>query len=267
MSVELGSLQAEQADAKELLNDLGLVGQPLEPHELVRFGRSFERQFVSGLVDRETAEIMRRHRGEILLGAMVAKRQMEAQIDGQQPASGKIGGPLWMRACWFGIGDDWEDIDGIYSSAQTSWTTGTPQDWIHSGTLLLAGTDGNAIRILENAVHVIIGIGSLHTSPIIETVKFVIDGKEKSVFTVMRPQKIGASVHSRKIHEFDNGIILKKDSTFQADVFISRAIGAPSTLQQDYPWLVGASFIREDALRLHDPATLPGTAFNIVTTS
>lgn len=265
--VKLGSLQGEQADAQELLADLGMVGEVLKPHELVRFGRSFERQFVNPCFHREIIDLMLRHRGEILVGAMVAKRQMEAEIDGEQPAAGKIGGPLAIRACWLGVGDDWEDIYGIYSGAQNAWSTGSPQHWIHSGTSLMAGTDGNAIRIRENAVHVIIGCGSLHSGPRIESTQFWIDGKEKPIHLQFRPIKLGAALNQRRIHEYDNGIILKKDTTFRSTVFISNAIGGPSDYQEDYPFLMGASFIKEDVLRIHDCASIPGTTTEVVTTT
>lgn len=265
--VKLGELQSEQADAQELLADLGLVGEVLKPHELIRFGRAFERQFVNPVFDREIVDLMMRHRGEILIGAMVAKRQMEAEIDGEIPASGKIGGPLAIRACWLGVGDDWEDIYGIYSNAQNSWTTGAPQSWIHSGTTLLAGTDTNPVRILENAVHVIIGVGSLHASPKIESSQFTIDGKTKPIHLLFRPTKLGAALDQRRIHEFDNGLILKKDTTFLANIFISSAFGGPSTLQLDYPFLMGASFIKEDQLRVHDCADVPGVTAGVITTT
>jgi hypothetical protein len=265
--VSLGSLQSEQADAQELLADLGMVGEVLKPHELIRFGRAFERQFVNPVFDREIVDLMMRHRGEILVGAMVAKRQMEAEIDGEQPAAGKIGGPLAIRACWLGVGDDWEDIFGIYTGAQNSWTTGTPQNWIHSGTNLMAGVAGNAIRILENAVHIIIGIGTLHASPKIESSQFTIDGKTRPIHLLFRPQKIGAALDQRRIHELDNGIILKKDTTLLAKIFISSAIGGPSVLQQDYPFLMGASFVKEDQLRVHDPVGVPGVTAGVITTT
>lgn len=262
--VSLGALQSEQADAQELLSDLGLVGEVLKPHELIRFGRSFERQFVNPVFHREIIDLMMRHRGEILIGAMVAKRQMEAEIDGEQPASGKIGGPLAIRACWLGIGDDWEDIYGIYSNAQNSWSTGSVQNWIHSGTTLLAGTDGLAVRILENAVHIIIGTGTLHTSPKIESTRFTIDGKARPIHLQFRPLKLGAALNQRRIHEYDNAIILKKDTTFLAQLFISSAIGGPSEYQQDYPFLMGASFIKEDVLRVHDCADVDGTTVGVI---
>lgn len=265
MSVNLGNLDMDMVKATTWGKDLGYVFQPLEAHELNKFGMAFQRQFVQDAWDREIADLMLRHRAECLLGAMVAKRQMEAEIDGEQPAPGKIGGPLSIRACWFGIGDDWEDINGIYAAAQNSWSTGTPQRWIHSGTTLLAGTAGNPVKILESAVHVIVGIGTFHAAPKFESCQWTIDGKEKPIHLLFRPHKIGSSGMHRQVKEFDNAIILKKNQTVLVRNFISVAFGAMSDFQQDYPFLMGCSFIKEDALRLFDPSTVPGVNNEVIT--
>lgn len=270
----VGLLERLQTDARTLASDLGVTTRDLTTSELVRFGRSFERQFIQNLPERPVVDLYIRHKAEILLAAMIAKEQMDAEIDDEQPASNKIGGPVPIRACWLGIGDDWEDIDSIYNSTQQAWTTGACQNWIHSGTLLMnnfpAGW-GTAIRIGENAVHVIIGIDDTHASPKVEVVQFTIDGKQKPILMCMFAQRTlpGAA---RPIKELDNAYIFKKDTTVLAQVFISRAFGAPSALQVTYPRLIGASFIKEPALRLQDPVTgalriLPGTRYEVVHTT
>lgn len=270
----VGLLERLQADARTLASDLGVTTRDLTPSELVRFGRSFERQFIQNLPERPVVDLYIRHKAEILLAAMIAKEQMDAEIDDEQPASNKIGGPVPIRACWLGIGDDWEDIDSIYNSTQQAWTTGACQNWIHSGTLLMNNFPvgwGTAIRVGENAVHVIIGIDDTHASPKVEVVQFTIDGKQKPILMCMFAQRTlpGAA---RPIKELDNAYIFKKDTTVLGQVFISRAFGAPSALQVTYPRLIGASFIKEPALRLQDPVTgalriLPGTRYEVVHTT
>jgi len=163
--VDISRLRTLQAEAKTLADDLGLVVKELSDKELKKFGKSFERQFVLAFAEREIVDIYMRHQGEILLGAMVAKQQMDAEIDGEMPLSGKIG-MLPIRAAYLGIGDDWEDADLV----DGPFATGSPQNWIHSGTTLMGGTSGNPIKIGENAVHVVIAFGSLHPSPKIESV-------------------------------------------------------------------------------------------------
>lgn len=269
LSLEL--LAKLQEEARTLASDLGVTTRNLTPKELTRFGRSFERLFVVGVAERQIVDLYLRHKAEALLGAMIAKEQMDAEIDDEQPASNKIGGPLPIRACWMGIGDDWEDIDSIYNSVQQAWTTGACQNWIHSGTLLMnnfpAGI-GNAIRIGQNALHVVFGIDDTHPAPKVEVAQFTIDGKLKPIISTFFQQRMlpGAA---RAIKELDNAYIFKQDTTVLAQVFISRAFGAPSALQVTYPRLIGVSYIKEPALRLQDPITgaarvLPGTRYEVV---
>lgn len=270
-SLTEGLLGRFMNEAVQLGGDLGITVRPLTGRELTRFGRAFQRQFIRELEDMEMIKIHMRHIKEALLGAMIAKEQMDAEIDGELPASNKIGGPLPIRAAWLGIGDDWEDLDSIYSSAQGTWTTGAPQDWIHSGTLLMGGTDGNAIRIGQNAVHVFYGLHSLHASPKIESVQFTIDDKQKPILQTHWAQKVAPGM-SQKIKELDTAFILKKDTNFLAKVFVSRAFGNTSGYQVDFPSLYGVSYIKEPALRLHDPVTgagrvLPGSTYDVVYTT
>lgn len=266
--MNLGQLQKLQIDARTLASDLGVTTRDLTDKELIRFGRSFERQFITVYPEREVVDIYMRHKAEALLGAMVAKDQMNAEIDDEQPASNKIGGPNPIEAAHFGIGDDWEDLNSIYAAAQNAWTTGAPQNWIHSGSTLMGGTAGNAIRIGMNAVHVVFGIESTHDSPRIQASQFTIDGKQKPKLTTFwQPRTLPGAPHAVK--EFDNAFVFKKDSTVLATIFISGAFGAPSALQTDFPRLVGVSYIKEPALRLLDPVTgvgrvLPGTTYDVV---
>jgi len=271
LPVTEAALKGMQDDARSLASELGVVTRDLTDKELVRFGRSFERQFVLTLAERAFVDIYLRHQKEALLGAMIAKAQMESEVDDEQPAANKIGGPLPIRACWLGIGDDWEDIDSIYNGVQGTWSTGSPQNWIHSGTTLMGGTAGRAVRVGENAVHVVFGIASIHASPKIESVQFTLDEKTKpTLLTFFAQKSLPGAV--RCIKELDNAHIFKEDTTVLAKVFISRAFGTLVSNVTDYPELVGVSYIKEPALRLQDPVTgvgriLPGTTYEVVHTT
>ncbi len=267
--VTLSDLRAMQDDARTLADDLGVVTRDLTDKEVNRFGRAFTRQFIQALPTREMADIHLRHQKEALLGAMIAKEQMDAEIDDEIPASNKVGGPIPIRACFLGVGDDWEDLRGIYAGVQNAWSTGTPQNWIHSGTTLMGGTAGNAIRIGENAVHVIYGASSIHASPKLEGIQFTIDGKLKPMLYCAWAQKQAVG-HTQRIKEFDNAFILKKDTTFLAQAFFSANFGAPVDFVTDFPVLYGVSFAKEPALRVLDPvnaATWVGTRYEIVHTT
>jgi hypothetical protein len=243
--VDIGKIQSLQSEAQSIAKDLGLLVEPLSEKEILRWGRSFERQLILEYPQREISDLFQRRQAELLLGAMVAKKQMDAEIDGEMPGSGKIGGPLVIRAAFLGIGDDWEDA--------SPFTTGTPQNWIHSGTTLLGGSAGHPIRIGENVVFSIVAIGSLHPSPKLESVKFTIDGKEKPIIITSFAQKKS----DLKIKELDSAIILKENTTILGQVFFSAAFGSSVI---DYPYLIGAAYIKEPQLRVHDPADLVGTS-------
>ena len=249
--VDIGRLRALQSDMVSLGDDLGLVMKLLEDDELTRFGRAYERQFVMPFAERQIIDIYMRHQGECLLGAIVAKEQMDADVQGEQPGSNMVAGPVPIRAAFLGIGDDWEDIAGIYGTAadtrgQGYWTPGSAQDWIHSGTALMGGTDGHAVKIGENAVHVVIAIQDYHPSPKLESVQFTLDGKEKPILECFYPHK---RFEALRIKELDNAYIFKKDTTVLGKIFISEAFGAVITQAVCYPQLLGVSYIKEPVQR------------------
>jgi len=254
--ISIEGLRGRQANARRMAESLGLSGavKDLTNDELEVFGRAFERQFIVQYAERPMMQdLYVRHLDAILLGAMVAKAQMDSNIDGEMPGSGKIGGPIPPRAGFFGIGDDWDDVGAI--------TTGSEQNWIHSGTTLMGGTAGNPIKIGENAVHVIIAVGSYHPSPKIEAMKFEIDGKERPVIITGWAQRQPGSVH---VKELENEFLFKKNTTVKATVFASAQHG---TTVNDIPYLIGASYIAEAQLRVLDVATLPGTTNAVVMTT
>jgi len=266
LDVMLSDLYARQDIARQLAGDLGVTSRDLEEHELIRFGRAFDRQFVIGNSLVRVAEIYAKHKTEALLGAMIAKEQMDAEIDGENPGANKIGGPLPIQSYFFGVGEAWEDIYGVYATTQSTWTTGAAQNWIHSGTTMMGGTGGNAIRIGENHVSIVFGLESLHASPKIEGVQFTIDGKTKPTIHTGWAQRT-ASENTDRIKELDNAYIFMKDTIVKGQIMISPAFGAPSAYQQDYPALMGVSFVKEPALRLLDQITISGTRYEVVHTT
>ncbi|GAH78162.1 unnamed protein product, partial [marine sediment metagenome] len=239
-----------QDEARVLADDLAMVTRDLTDKELVRFGRSFERQFIRAMPTKEMVDIHLRHIKEALLGGMLAKEQMDAEIQGETPGSNKTGGPLAIRACFLGVGDDWEDLYGIHAGVQGAWSTGSAQDWIHSQTTLMGGVGATTpIKIGENAVHVIYAISSIHASPKLESLQFTIDGKLKPLLYCGWAQKHAVG-HTQRIKELDNAIILRKDTTFLAKVFFSSAFGDQVDFVTDFPVLYGVSYCKEPALKI-----------------
>ena len=269
--VDIGILRTMQNHARTLADDLGVVTIDLTDKELNRFGRSFVRQFVIGSPLKELVDVYLRHQEEALLGGMIAKQIMNAEVDDEVPASNKIGGPLPINAQWLGVGADWEDIRSIYNNVQNQWSTGSAQNWIHSGTLLMGGAAGHAIRIGTNAVHVIWGVGDINPAPKVSSVQFTVDGKTKPVIYPNWALKQSPTL-TQLFKEFDNAFILKKDTTFLAELYFSANFGGPSAFVTDYPVLWGVSYIKEPVLRLQDPVVgagriLPGIVYDTVFTT
>jgi len=254
--VSIDQLKSDQADAADTAKALGLEAEPLTDAELDKFGRSFERQFVLGMTYREIIDILNRHRAEILMGAMVATKQFASRFDGERPEAGKFG-MTEIRAGWLGIGDDWEDIT-LYSSATVlQFTGGALQNWIHSGTNLMTGTAGNAVKIGKNAVHVIVGVGDYYEDSKLESLQFTIDGKPKPGITMKR----AIMLSDFKTKELDVAFILKYKTTILGKVFQKPTDTA-------YPYLLGATFVPENILREYvDPASLPGATNDFILTT
>lgn len=253
MPISMDTLKAAMADASKAADSLGFTYATLTDPELDKFGRSFDRQFVLGTKNRDIIDLYMRHLEEIMLGCMVATDQMKKRFDGERPEAGKFG-MVKPRAGFFGIGDDWDSV--------SAFTCGSPQNWIHSGTALMAGTSGNAIRIGQMALHVILGMGSLHKSPKIESHQLTLDGKPKPIIITREMQNFS----DFSLKELDVAFILKWNTTILAKAFIGDQLGIV-TSALDIPFLLGVSFIPEDILRLHDVATLPGTTYNVVLTT
>ena len=239
--------------AKMEIKEAGLVERGLEDHERKIIARALNTHLSTVFLERKDVvyDIYSRHLSEILVGAAIAKEQMDAEIGGMFPKSGAIGGPVPVRAVYLGVGKDWEDIGPI--------TTGTAFNWIHSGTTLMGGTAGRPVRIGRNAVHVIFGIGDYHPSPKLENVKFEINGHEKPVVTLH-----GLKLSDIRLVEFEKSLILKRGTTILATLYASDIHG--STVN-DVPYLFGVSFILEDKLRIQDPTAIPGTVHEVVVTT
>jgi hypothetical protein len=255
---ELLKMQDEAAAAADALgySYQKLSGAEGNPGELGAFRTSFLRQFVLTALQRDVVDMYVRHIQEMLMGAMIARNQMLSPIDGEQPGAGKIGGPLMIRAPWLGIGQDWDDIGTITSGGQVNW--------IHSGTTMMGGTAGHAVKIGTNQVTVVIGMGSFHPSPKIETVQFTIDGKPRPVLILQQIRKSALTADGLNVKEFDNAYILKKATTVLGQIVVTTAQGATVS---DIPFLIGASFIQEAMLRQQLSANIPGTTYDTILTT
>jgi len=233
------------------VNISGSALNEVDRRAVVNMFESFKERYY----EREYIEMFADSLPEIVLGALVAKAQMKAQIEGEFPSPNAIAGPVPLEAYHMGVGEDWED--GFDAAA---FTTGAAVDWIHSGTPYMGGSDNKAVKIGENMVIVILGIGTLHSSPKISAIQFTIDGKLKS------PQRFGTvlKLSQRRWKRFPKAILGKKDTTILGQTFAATGFGATTT---DIPYLIGVSYIKEPAYRLLDPASFDGTTYDCVKTT
>lgn len=248
----MASAASLMGQAQRMLQQLRLSFDNLVDAELTLFDRTYDRLFYLEHPFREVRDIYARRKADILAGALVAREQMGGGFGGEFPEGGQFGMVL-PRAAFFGIGDDWEDA--------SPFTTGSPQNWIHSGTSLLGGSAGNPIRIEENAVHVIVAVGSLHPSPKIESIPIKLGGNDYPPLITSTVWKQAAQAGGLAVKELERPIILKERDTFLAKVFISSTFGSSAA---DYPFLIGASFIAEEALRAYDADDVVASATKIV---
>jgi len=105
---------------------------------------------------------------------------------------------------------------------------------------------------------VIIGFGSKHLSPKLESVYIELDDKPKPVIPTQFSFKLNYG--ALPIKELDDAIILKKGNEFLAKVFFSDY--SPGSVSEviDFPYPIGVAFVKEPVLRTQDPYELIGTS-------
>lgn len=241
--------QQAQSRAQGLMSELRITAKPLDALELEHFALSFERLFLLQFRERPAiADFYFRHIDEIILGAMQMKEQTTKNYGGSRPPPGTFG-MIPIRAGFFGY-DDWDELGSI--------TGGATANWIHSGTTILGGTAGNAVRIGANASHVIIGISDDHPTPSLEMVRFVVDGDTKPIILTGFATLSGRA--DLALTELDKAFLWKKGNTVLGIIF-------QRPTKVTIPRLWGASFITEDQLRTPDPADLDGTTPDVIITT
>jgi hypothetical protein len=247
---------------------LGYELSYLNDAEFEKWKLAFKRSLVLPTQYKQFIEIDYRHILDYLLGAMIAKKQFEMDFDGTCPYPGRFGMSR-PRAQYFGLGDTWDYYPWGAATTASYPTASTSDWWIHAGALSLTaataaglgGTDGNAIRILGSAVHVIIGVLDRRVHmygghPNIESIQFTIDGKAKPV-TVMSPT---TAVARPAFVELDEAIILKNKSTMRVSAFFDKS-------ERSSLMLWGITYLPEAQAIVKDPDNIDGTTNDMVTST
>lgn len=188
-------------------------------------------------------EKLAEYRGEIQVAAEVAKAQMKKSFGGQTTDSDNNFVIDRIYAGYLGF-DDWD-------VALTSLTSGSTANWIHEGQRVdnggstLSGTSGDAVTIGNDAVHLVMGIGSFHNSPKINRVKFTLNDTPKTAVTTDEEFR----KTDLQIKWLDAPILLSGEDEVLAEVFAG--VGG-----DDDPYLEGVSFVANKEARSLDPANL-----------
>lgn len=186
---------------------------------------------------------------EIKLGARLAKDQFSGkQFNGEDPDSGFGASP--EKAGYFG----WNNWNGILASM----TAGTKEDVIDGGTPdNLSGSTGstNPAVIGDYAVHVIIGVSSLATSPKMAKYYDEIGQDPGSDISLIEPLRRS----DKQIKLFDEARVLIPEDEFYASIW-------PTADGDDVFKFLGVAFLPEKELRKSDPANMAGSGSgNIIT--
>ena len=240
------------SDAEKIIEDVGIVGQKPDQKEMETITNSLNAYYKILFAERSDVytPIIKEHLADILVGAYVAKGQMDAEIDGMFPKSSKLG-VVPIRAAYLGIGKDWDDA--------APFKTGEIVNWIHSGTTFLGGTVGNPIQIGRNQVTVIFAFGVMTPEMHFESLKLSLNGDERPIIELDL-----AKLGDVPVVDFDGAILLKRGTTLKATLYATDHYG---TEIADVPYFMGVSFIPEDILRLQDPTTIPGQVHDVVLTT
>lgn len=184
-------------------------------------------------------EKLREYREEFMVGAEIARAQFDQKFGGLNPGSGRYALSR-IRAGYFGF-DSWEGTTNL-----TGMTAGGPVNWINDGHgTHLDGTDtsfGNPLRVGEDAVHVVCGIGEYSPSPKISAYKYEINEEPRTSIQ----SKWETTKTDIGIKWLDRAIILPEDSLFEMRAF-------PDVGGDAAPYLVGGSYIESRASQVFDP--------------
>ncbi|MEM3958538.1 MAG: hypothetical protein QXO47_10105 [Thermoproteota archaeon] len=236
--------------------NLNITGVELSDSELTLFAQSYNRAFLVTYQQGVFDPVFKDYLVESMLGAIMAKAQMNATIGGEQPSSNTIGGPIPIMAPYLGVGYEWED-------GSASIPTGTVYNWIQSGTTFLGGTAGHPVKVGKYALHVVFGIASRAPAPKPLSVQFTVNSKPTSIYN-LQPLKYPGTGDLR-FKRFNNALIWNENTTVLGQLFVSPTFGPTVS---DALYLIGVMYVLQPYLTQYlNPATLPGTTNNVILTT
>lgn len=185
-------------------------------------------------------EKVREYMDEIQVAASIARSQFDQKFGGLNPKSGRFAVSR-PRAGYFGY-DSWEgNLNSLTSGSTSTWLNdGAPDN--------LGGTDttfGNPLKVGEEAVHIIFGVGTYSPSPKISAFEFELNEEPRSTVNV----KYEWTRTDTGIKWLDRPMVLPENALVEAQVYADND-GA------DAPYPVGLSFIESRASQILDPSNM-----------
>lgn len=230
--------------------------QPLSDREKSLLETFFERggEDTRSEATQTVAEKIREYEQEVVEAAKIARAQFDQKFGGMNPGSGRFG-IRRTHSGFFGY-DSWEGNANL-----TGMTAGAPVAWINDGAPdNLGGTDttfGNPLKVGDQAVHVIVGVGTYSPSPKLSGVEWEVNEEPRSIVHT----KYEWTRTDLGIKWLDRALILPENALFEAQAY-------PDVGGDDAPYLVGLSFIEHRASQVLDPANMTddtqSTSDNIV---
>lgn len=210
--------------------------EELSDSEKEALDRTFERALEDTReLDTETLqEKYREYSKEIKVAAEVARHQLPGTFGGFNPEIGNEFAMDWLDSSYFGL-YDWDNG----SDASSDTTT----DWIHANSGdALSGTGGNPVTVGNDAVHIILGVGSYAQSPKAQRVRFDVNDQPRAVLNVDRAFR----ETDMQVQWLDAPILLKKNDDLYGQFYAG--VGGSEALH-----LEGVSFIAGKNSKTLDP--------------
>lgn len=215
--------------------------QDLSENEQDRLENSFER----GLEDTHTldtevvVEKMGEYMPEIEGAAQIARAQFDQKFGGLNPESGRFAISR-IHSGYFGY-DSWENVGELNEGELNDWIDDDTPDNLSSGDSGLQ----NPLKVGEDAVHVIMGVGTYHDSPKTTAIKMEVNESPRASVKT----KYEFTRTDVQVKWFDRALILPENALFGAQLYAD-ATGA------DFPFFVGVSFLESRAAQLADPSEM-----------
>lgn len=222
-------------------NEIAPDREELDQNERDRLQLSFERGLEdTRALDTETVrEKYEEYNAEIIQAAQIARAQFDQKFGGLNPAEGRFALSR-ITSGYFGY-DSWENVGSLNSGELNDWIDDDTPDQLSSGNSGLA----HPLKIGEEAVHVILGVGTYHDSPKTASIKYEInEGPRPALRT-----KYEWTETDIQVKWLDRAIILPENSLFAAQLYADNG-------GNDFPFLVGATFLEHRASQIADPADM-----------